>query len=221
MPRPERSSPVTVTTPLETAKRKLYLVNEDRAEKKRQTFLVTFAKHVNALMDDLELPLEFEKQRDELRLKMRAARPFPADGADEFDEDHLTNEPEFRIERLPVRGVVDTYVSVESVCDKKGNASETVHPDGHGAYPDPEDLKAAMKRNFFLVRGWMRKGGILPEDAALIMHSYNPKPKEWLLRAMESLCAASSGLEPGRAAIMATTVIKDLVSAHRNRMETV
>ncbi len=219
--RAERSSPGTIEAPLENAAtRKLYLVREDRAEKERQTFLVAFTRQANALMDDLGLPVEFEKQRGKIALKMSVERPLSVEGCEDFDLDALLVEPNVRAERLPVKGKADTYVSTKYVHDKNGKESLTVHPDGHGVYPDKEDLKVARMQNFALGRKWAIHLGSIA-DALVVMRSYHPKPKEWLWQSMQTLCAASPELEPEQAAKMATMVIKDLVGSYRKHVETV
>jgi hypothetical protein len=208
-----RKSPSEVTDV--AAKRKLHLVEENREEKEKWVFHVTFMRHANTLMDDLGLPLEFEKQQGKVALKMDVKRPFSVESYEGLDMEKMAGDPHYRTETRRVDST-GAYVLTERSHDKHGHESVTVRPDGYGAYPEEGDLRAAMMHDFALGRKWHTQLRSF-SDAALIMHNYDPCPKQWLWRAMEALCASSPDLEPEEAANMTTMVIKDLVRAHRER----
>ncbi len=216
--RSEPSSPGTVEAPrLNAAEKGLRLVKGERAEKEGQVLRTALMKRANGVLQDLKLPFELEVERGKLELEVDVERPFSIKEYEGFDLKELMGDPNFRTEMRRVGSL--EYVVTERISDKNGRESETVRPNGHGAYPEQEDLQAAMAHDFFSARRWFHEDRIFPDDAALIMHNYHTKPSEWLWQAMDALLASYPEMEPEQAAKWAGTVIKDLIASHRKRAE--
>jgi hypothetical protein len=166
----------------------------------------------------LDLPFVLEEDQGEMDLKMDVEKPFSLKDYEGFDLDALMGDPKFRTETRRIGSAGYTYVMTERVRDKNGRESVTVRPDGQGDYPKKEDLRPAMMHDFVLGREWAMKLRSIA-DALLIMAHYDSHPKDWLWHATEALLASSPDLDPSEAVRMSGMVIKDLVEAHRARME--
>lgn len=214
--RTERSSPGTVEAPKE--ERGLRLLKEERAEKEGRAVRATLLRKAKEVTKDFDLPFSIEEEKGELTIETETnERILSAKDYEGFDFEELKGNPNFRTETRRIGSL--EYTVTERIKDAKGHESSVVRPDGHGQYPEQEDLRAAMAHDFFLAQRWMHKDRIFPDEAALVMHSYHRKPSEWLYQAMESLMAAKPELGAEHAARMAATVINDLMKAHTKRME--
>ncbi|MCC6563645.1 hypothetical protein IT087_02025 [Candidatus Uhrbacteria bacterium] len=214
----ERSSPGTLEAPRPNAAEKgLRLARAERTEKEGEVLRATLMKRANHVLKDLDLPFELDEEDGALELEVEVDPPFSIKQYEGFDLEELKADPNFRTETRRIGSM--EYVVTERIRDKHGVESDIVRPDGHGAYPDKEDLDAALQRNFFMAQRWFHEDRIFPEDVALIMHHHHPKPKEWLWRAMDALLASHPDLEPDLAATWAAKVIKGLTEAHRRRLE--
>lgn len=154
--------------------------------------------------------MEDDRGEITLALETEDAR-VPAKTIEGFDLEALMGDPEFRTETRRVG-------SLEYVVTERIEGQSVVRPDGHGRYPEKEDLLAAMSHNVFAGMRWAQQG-VPPEDAALITHHHHRKPKEWLWRASEALLAADAALEPHEAVRRAGLVINDLIEMHRTHQE--
>lgn len=185
---------------------------EVRDAEERKRLRIEILKRAKRLLKGTSVELEEEHGEIELEIESDAAR-VPAKTAEGFDLEALMGDPEFRTETRPVVENGE-YVTTERVHDRAA-----VRQDGHGRYPEKEDLRAALAHDLFLAMRWVAEHGISPEEAALIAHHHHRKPKEWLWRATEALLAADAELEPDEAVRRVSRVINDLIGMHRTRQE--
>ncbi len=195
-----------------SAEREIRAVRESRDIKERDRLRVDLLKRANRLLKGSNIELEEEDGEIALEIESDAAR-VPAKTIEGFDLEELAGHPEFRTETRRI-GMME-YVVTERVGDHS-----VARPDGHGAYPEKEDLRAAMLHGLSVMRNWQAQG-VSPEQAALVAHHHHRKPKEWLWRAAEALLAADPGLDPEEAVRRAGLIVNDLIALHRERMEAV
>lgn len=185
-------------------------VLEVRDAEERRRLRIDLLKRAKRLLKGTSVELEEEDGEIALEIESDAAH-VPAKIIEGFDLEALAGNPEFRTETRRV-GAIE-YVITERVKDRA-----LVRPDGHGAYPEQEDLRAAMHHDFFMAKRWDLQG-VPTEQAALIAFHYHRKPKEWLWRATEALLAAAPDVEPDEAVRRSGLVINGLIEAHRRRVE--
>lgn len=178
--------------------------------KERSRLRMEILKRAKRLLKGTSVELEEEHGEIELEIESDAAR-VPAKTVEGFDLEALMGDPEFRTETRRI-GTLE-YVVTERIKDRT-----VVRPDGHGQYPEKEDLRAAMNHDGFVALRWHVRG-VPPEQAALIAFHHHRKPKEWLWRASEALLAADAELKPDEAVQRAGMVINDLIDLHRKRTE--
>jgi hypothetical protein len=193
------------------AERDVRQAAEARDVKERAQLRLEILKRAKRLLKDSAIGLEEERGELTLAFETEDVR-VPAKTIEGFDLDALTGDPEFRTETRRIGSM--EYVVTERIKDRS-----VVRPDGHGRYPEKEDLQAALKHDLFLALRWASKHGISPAEAALIAQHHHRKPKEWLWRATEALLAADASLEPNEAVRRAGLVINDLIKMHRAHQE--
>lgn len=215
--RSERSSPGTIEAP-NAAERGLRLLKDEQRKKEGKVVRSALMRKAKEVLSDLQLPFSIEEEKGELHLEAEVKeRVLNVKDYEGFDLEELMGHPNFRTETRRVGSL--EYSVTERIRDKSGHESTVVRPDHHGAYPEKEDLQAALQHDLFMAQRWMQKERIFPDEAALVMHHFNRKPKEWLYRAMEALMAAKPELGPEHAARMAGVVINDMVKAHAKRTQ--
>lgn len=192
------------------AEREVRAVRESRDTKERERLRADLLKRAHRLLKGSSIELEEEDGEIALEIESDAAH-VPAKIIEGFDLEALAGNPEFRTETRRV-GAIE-YVITERVKDRA-----LVRPNGHGAYPEQDDLRAAMHHDFFMAKRWDLQG-VPTEQAALIAFHYHRKPKEWLWRATEALLAAAPDVEPDEAVRRSGLVINGLIEAHRRRVE--
>jgi hypothetical protein len=180
-------------------------------DKERSRLRLEILKRTKRLLKGTSVELEEEHGEIGLEIENDAVR-VPAKTVEGFDLEALMGDPEFRTETRRIGSM--EYVVTERIKDRS-----VVRPDGHGRYPEKEDLQAALKHDLFLALRWASKHGISPAEAALIAQHHHRKPKEWLWRATEALLAADASLEPNEAVRRAGLVINDLIKMHRAHQE--
>ncbi len=194
------------------SERDIRAVAEARESKERERLRAELRKRANRLLKGTGIGLEEEDGEIGLGLEAEAAR-VPAKAVEGFNVDAIVGDPAFRTETRRIGSL--EYVVTERVRDRA-----VVRPDGHGAYPEKEDLRAAMLHGLSVMRNWQAQG-VSPEQAALVAHHHHRQPKEWLWRAAEALLAAEPSLGPAEAVRRAGLIVNDLITLHRERMETV
>lgn len=213
--RHERSSPGTVRAPVGEAV--LTKAVEDGIDAEGRRLRAALVRRANAVLEDLELPIELEENKGKVEIGFDVKPPTTIKEYEGFDLEALEGDPSYRTETRRT-GTLE-YVVTERVRAPDGHESSVVRPDAQGSFPDADDVRAALQHDFLMARRWFHQDRIFPDEAALIMHQYHRKPSEWVWRAMEALMAAKPELEPDHAARMSGIVIRDLVEAHRKRIE--